>query len=265
MPIPCGPYWNPLILGMITAFVSACATPETAPTINPEYGSTTPARGLVVMAHGGDPEWNRSVEDAVAPIREVMPVRIAYGMADTATIREAVRGLEKEGVARIAVVRLFISGESFKAETQYILNLRPDLPNPVREENLRLVAAHARDGPHDAHAAHGTHAAMEPATPIVPTARVAMSEEGLMDSDALGPVLADRVMTLSKEPSKESVLILGHGPADDTENSQWLAAMERHAAAVRSIAPFRAVRVETLREDWPEKRALAEERIRQFA
>jgi hypothetical protein len=59
-------------------------------------------------------------------------------------------------------------------------------------------------------------------------------------------------------------LILAHGPGDDGENARWLAKLDARAAAIRARAPFRRVQVETLREDWPEKRREAEARIRAF-
>ena len=102
--------------------------------------------GILVMAHGGDPQWNQDVEATVAPLREKYPTEIAYGMARTSTIREAVQRLEDRGVRRIAVVRMFISGDSFLPATEYILGLRDDLPPEALS--------------HMAHAApHGSHAA----------------------------------------------------------------------------------------------------------
>lgn len=92
----------------------------------------------------------------------------------------------------------------------------------------------------------------------------AMSTHGLIDSDQTGAILADRALALSKAPEKEDILILAHGPGDDAENARWLASLEQRAAAVRARAPFRRVQAETLREDWPDKRVAAEERIRDF-
>ncbi len=57
---------------------------------------------------------------------------------------------------------------------------------------------------------------------------------------------------------------MAHGMGDDRENEQVL---QRTATLTRSLATlgsFRAIAVETLREDWPEKRKAAEARIRDF-
>jgi len=99
------------------------------------------------MAHGGDPEWNRDVEAAVEPLRSELPTEIAFGMATPSTIESAVQKLEARGVTRIAVVRMFISGESFLEPTRYILGLTDDLPQSIHGD----AAGHG-DG-HDAHAA----------------------------------------------------------------------------------------------------------------
>jgi hypothetical protein len=60
------------------------------------------------------------------------------------------------------------------------------------------------------------------------------------------------------------VLVLAHGPGDDTENEEWLAQIDARAEAIRTAAPFRRVEVATLREDWPEERKVAEQQIRGF-
>jgi sirohydrochlorin cobaltochelatase len=205
--------------------------------------------GVLVMAHGGGEEWNRGVETMLQPVARDYPLEIAFGMADPATIQEAVQRLEARGVRRIGVVRLFISGESWYERTEQILGLAPGAgPRPAQ-------AAHG-------HGAHGGHS-ME-LWRIDSQARFALSGEGLADAPEMGPVLAERARALSRNAGGESVLILAHGPEDDAENERWLARIDERAAAVRQAAPFRAVRVETLREDWPEKRALSEARIRAF-
>ena len=91
-----------------------------------------------------------------------------------------------------------------------------------------------------------------------------LSDQGLVEAPEMGDVLAGRAQSLSKDPQREDVLILAHGPGDDAENERWLKELDARAAVVRKALPFRAVRVETLREDWPEKRAPAEQRIRTF-
>lgn len=99
---------------------------------------------------------------------------------------------------------------------------------------------------------------------VASNARFELSHEGLADVSGMGRVLADRAAALSTAPAREDVLVLAHGPGDDGENARWLAKLDERAQAIRALAPFRRVEVETLREDWPDKRAAAEQRIRAF-
>jgi sirohydrochlorin cobaltochelatase len=205
--------------------------------------------GVLVMAHGGGAEWNAEVEKMLVPLKNEYRLELAFGMADAASMETAVRKLESLGVRRIAVVRLFISGESFLDRTEQILGLRSGAPPKP--------AAPAQD-----HGAHGGHSMA--LWRIDTSANFALSREGLADAPEMGAVLAERARGLSRGPKNESVLILAHGPGDDAENARWIAQIDARAAAVRSALPFKRVQVETLREDWPDKRAAAEARVRAF-
>lgn len=223
---------------VLAGFVSAAAARD-----NKQFG-------VLVMAHGGRSEWNREVEAMLAPLRQDYPLEIAFGMADPVTMQEAVRRLEAQGVGRIAVVRLFISGESWRERTEQILGIRPGAPPKP--------ATQASGG----HGEHGGHS-MD-LWRIETSASFALSSEGLAAAPEMGSVLADRVRALSRDPRGESVLILAHGPEDDAENQRWIRQIDARADKVRDLAPFRQVRVETLREDWPETRKTSEARIRSF-
>jgi hypothetical protein len=192
--------------------------------------------GILVMAHGGSEEWNQRIKEMVEPLRTKYPVEIAFGMARASTMAEGVKQLEAKGVEQIAVVRMFISGESFLDQTKYILGLRDEKP-------------------------HGHF--MEPPTVIDTEAKILLSRDGVGDSELVDGILADRVQTLSQDPSKERILFIAHGPADDEENERWLTSMRARGQRIGKELNFSAVHFETLREDWPEKRKSAEARIRQ--
>lgn len=232
--------------GSLLAFAAAAALAAAAPAALAAELQV----GVLVMAHGGGPIWNGEVEAMLAPLRTDYPLEIAFGMADPASLQDAVSRLEARGVNRIAVVRLFISGESWFERTQQILGLSPGAPP--------RPAPSAHPG-HDPHAGHNMDLWR-----IDTTSTFAMSTQGLAEAPEMGAVLVERARALSQDPGRESVLILGHGPEDDGENQRWLARIDGRADAVRRALPFRRVQVETLREDWPEKRADAEARIRAF-
>jgi len=192
--------------------------------------------GLLVMAHGGAPAWNQAVMDAVAPLENAQPTAIAFGMADPNTLQAAVNELQGQGVTAIHVIRLFMSSESFLRSTEYIFGLRDDPP----------------EGSYDG----TTEERLELSVPV------SISRSGLLDALAVGDLLADRALGLSLDPAKETVLIVGHGPGDDTENATWIQRMNVLANQVRTAAPFHRVVVNTLREDWTNKRAIVEEELR---
>ena len=214
--------------------------------------------GILVLAHGGTRQWNEAVEEAVAPLEAFCPVTVAFGMAQRNSLQAGVEELEKAGVSRIAVVGLFISPHSFRHQTEYLLGLRADPP----EEFL---------GPHAHEHRQGSSGDLEDREhqndiplPIQTRAKLILNRRGLYDSPRVGEILVERVQAGSVAPEKESVLILAHGAGADAENERWLARMEKLANQVRRWNSFRAVQVETLREDWEEKRKAAEKRIRDF-
>ena len=201
--------------------------------------SAAPKIGVLVMAHGGNAAWNETVLAAVGPLQEQLPVAVALGMAERASMQAAIAELEAASVQRAVVVRLFVSGASFRAQTDYLLDLSDDAP--------RFFMGH--EGP-------------EPPERLARSVDVTVSEAGLVDSPLVGRVLSERVAALSRDPERETVLILAHGMGQESDNDALVRAMESRAETVRAAAPYQRVVVETLREDWEGPRAQAESRIR---
>ena len=184
----------------------------------------------------------------VSSIEVEVPLRIALGMADRASLEASVLALEAEGVRRIAVVRLFISGDSFRDQTKYLLGLDDTVPDALFDSS--------RVG--------GMRPVPDPAAvpPIEHQSAITVFEGGLVDDDLSGRILSERALQLSRDPARETVLVIAHGMGEEEENARLLSALESQARAIRRAAPFRAVEVVTLREDWDEQRAVAEARIR---
>lgn len=203
-----------------------------------------PAVGVLVMAHGGSPEWNDDVARAVAPLAAAVPTSVAYGMADPSTMSAALDSLRDRGIQRVAVVRMFLSGESFAEQTHFYLGLSETPP-----ESFVLMGPRAAD----------------PAArlPIGHTMRVATHPHGLLNSLEAREIAVERAGALSSQPSQESVLLLAHGMGAEDENDRVLEAMHLAADLIRAQG-FAEVEVATLREDWLEQRLVAEAGIRQF-
>lgn len=229
-----------VLLGIAGA--AACAPPHAPPPSGP--GPLTSAVGVVVMAHGGSDDWNRAVDEAVAPLAAMVPTAVAYGMADPRSLQAALDSLRDRGVGRVAVVRMFLSGRSFLDQTKYLLGLSDDPP-----ASFILMGPSAGDPGARAQLVHGM--------------AIATHREGLMVSIQAGQILAERAGALSSRPSDESVLIVAHGMGGDGENEEVIRAMETVATIV-ARGRFARVEIATLREDWEEKRAVAEQYIRHF-
>lgn len=229
------------------------------------HARPTSRAGVLVMAHGGNPEWDAGVLETLEPLKQKYPLEVAFGMADAYSLQEAVTRLEHQGVTDIAVVRLFISGESWYQRTRQILGLETGAP--AREVQAEDHGAH---GQHNALAASTGGAAAAHAThrmefwQLDTHANFRLSTEGLADAESMSEVLLTRALALSNHPAQEDVLILAHGPEDDGENERWLASISQRADLLRQRGGFNEIRVATLREDWPEKREQAQQQVRDF-
>jgi hypothetical protein len=206
--------------------------------------------GVLVMAHGGTPEWDQAIADATAPFASEIPTEIAYGMADPATMTQALEALRSRGVERVAVVRMFVSGASFIDQTEYLLGLSDVPPRFFMPSHGSSAGGHAAG-------AHG------PPSPIAHGMEVATHIDGMVDAEETHRIFAERALTLSRDPATESVLLIAHGMGDTGENDELLAAMQDVERMVAQT-PFHSVRSATLREDWPPAREIAEREIRAF-
>lgn len=216
-----------------------------APTPAPEPRTTPRGRmGVLVMAHGGSDDWNHTVLGAVAPLAAELPTAVAFGMADPGTLAPALDSLASLGVDRVAVVRLFVSGQSFLARTREALGMSAE------PEGARPRAAEEAT-------------ARRPVAPIAHRMAIATHEDGLAESAEARRILSQRALSLSHDPARESVLLLAHGMGSDAEDRELHEALARLASEL-GHRRFAAVRVETLREDWPDERSEAEARIRSF-
>jgi sirohydrochlorin cobaltochelatase len=253
---------SPRLRGLLLLLASIFSLPMS---LGCSMGKDSPNReGVIVMAHGGTASWNEAVEAAVDPLSLIVPTEIAYGMADRQSLQNSVGKLEAKGVNRIAVVRLFVSGDSFLGQTEYFLGLRSD-PPPfflIHKHDGDMATAFADRS--SQHAPRIVSSLENLIPPIETKSEIGLSRAGLYDSEEIGRIIVERVQSLSRDPSKESVLILAHGEGEDRLNQRWLHRLESLTAKINAIGNFRSIQVETLREDWVEKRKISEKHIRMF-
>lgn len=191
--------------------------------------------GVVLIPHGSTFVYNQRIRKQVEPLKQQYKVEIAWGMADPMIIQSAVSKLERRGVKKIVVLRLFIISPNFKEKTEYILGLREtpfQFGMGMIPPQVRSSAVFASLGGFDAH-------------PLV------------------AEILLDRTMEISRDPASETVLLLAHGEGDDGRNEFWEGKLSSLAEQIQAKAKvkFQAVKYATLREDWPEKKEVAKQNI----
>lgn len=219
--------------------------------------------GILILAHGGAPQWNADVENIRRSVDAQAPAEAALGMADDEAIQTAIDRLESRGVKRIVAVPLFVNSSSeVLDQTRFLLGLRKD-PSPT----LRAALEHLPPEAHekmmklegDAGAHHHHMFSTQRVKHRVPLAMA----PALDDSKALTAILLARAKGLSKEPQKEVVVLVAHGPVDDKANDVWLSTLDRLAKRVRLKGGFAGSVIGTLRDDSaPEVKDKAIEKLR---
>lgn len=204
--------------------------------------------GVVILAHGADFHWNETMRQAGLPLAERYPIEFAFCMADARIVERAVRKLERRGVRAIVVARVFALESSFREEVERMLGL--DVESSSRAQPL---------ADHD----HGTHG---PPAPRIRSEATFSTVGGLEADPLFAKALVERARDLSRDPGRETLILVGHGAGDDRRNEHWLGVLESLAREMRANggASFRAIRVATWREDWPEKRREWIEKVRQL-
>ncbi|MFI5347200.1 MAG: sirohydrochlorin chelatase [Elusimicrobiota bacterium] len=210
--------------------------------------------GILLLAHGGEPEWDAEISSLTAKVNESVPAESALGMADPATLQAALDRLAARGVARVIAVPLFVHSRSeILDQTRYVLGLAKNPSEVLREAAKRMMAAHAGAHGSDPHAMMHHHMfstdRVKTKLPIILTAA--------LDDDVLvSKILLERARALSRDPKTESVVLVAHGPVDEAAVNAWFATLAKHAEYVRREGGFRVVSFAVLRDDAaPEIRA----------
>lgn len=206
--------------------------------------------GILLLAHGGDASWNEEIETLRRRVNAKVPTEAALGMADPKTLQAAVSRLERRGAARIVAVPLFVQSRSeVLDQTRYALGLS-DAPSEALRAGLeRMAAAHAHHGGHGAHgapAAAGHGHSMEFSTERVKAKGPIALAPALDDHALVGRILGERARALSKDPARETVVLVAHGPVDETAVEAWRASL---ASLCRTLEGFRACDHGLLRDD----------------
>ncbi|MBW7892557.1 MAG: hypothetical protein H3C48_16335 [Chitinophagaceae bacterium] len=198
--------------------------------------------GVMIMAHGGSPQWNNLVVQAAQPLSQKYKVAYAWGMGDPKTLQKAVDELEAGGVTRIIAVPLFISSYSpVIRQTEFLLGLRDKLADAPMPSMDHSGGAHQMGGGmsgHNMHASmnHGSHGAAESEElkPLKIKAQLTVTP-ALDDNAVVASILRDRIAELSTNPPNETVILVAHGPNNEEDNNKWINNMESLSEKVEKL------------------------------
>ena len=193
--------------------------------------------GVLVMAHGGSPTWNKTVTGIVHDAEIPYPTRIFFGMGankdEASNLQDQVNALQDAGVHTIIVVPLLVSSYSeVYRQWRYLLgvDVQPGFNVPL--------------------------------FPIEKRAEIQFSDP-LNDDPIVALVLLDRAREISQNPEQEAVLLVAHGPNDNSDNAKWTAMLRRLSNVIQQRGHFKSVDGMTLRDDAPDEvRSAAIEKMR---
>jgi sirohydrochlorin ferrochelatase len=197
--------------------------------------------GIVVMAHGATVPYNTALEKVIKPLRKKYLVEMAYGMGDSFAIQDAITTLEEKGVKGIIFVRMYAMSNQFKDKTDYILGLSKNLIDNYKD------VFYVDEVPHQ-----------------IRNSSIIKTFGGYEEDPLISEIYFDRIKKISRDPSKETIILLAHGAKTDAADTAWRRVMQNHLDQIQknTNTPFKKVIALTLREDWPEKRIKAVEEIK---
>jgi sirohydrochlorin cobaltochelatase len=232
---------------LLSAIALLCSVALARPTpASPQMARDPgPTVGTLIVAHGGGPAWDARVEKIAAEVRLAGPVGVSFLMgpgAKTHRFQDAVADLARRGAREIVVVPMLVSSHSGHYEQiRYLVGERDDLDTTMIH-HLRMSGI--------GRAASGV--------PLRLT-------KAVDDAPEIADVLAERAKGLAKDPSKQALFLVGHGPNSAEDYAEWMANLRRVADTVRARTGFRSVLLDLVRDDAPPRvRAEAVARVREL-
>lgn len=214
---------------MTTALVAVLLAAAPGPAAAAELGR--PGYGLLLLAYDAGAVWKKDLA-ALRSRLKGMAVESVGGAADPVALQRAVERLERQRPGKIVAVPLEPLSESpLMNQTRFLLGVReqpaPDVPDSGAPEleggrKSALVAETARPG---------WMKRVKSSLPIV-------LAPAMDQSPVLAAILADRARGLSRDPARETVLLIGQGPRSDKALKSWQTAAEAVAEQVRAKGGF---------------------------
>lgn len=170
--------------------------------------------GILVISHGSrSEEWVRLVDEAVAAVELPAGVPICSSFLEIVEgrlIQDGIDLLEAGGVTDLIVVPLFVSsGSTHIDEIRYALGVQAEPSLPTDLAPFRVQAK------------------VHFASPID-------------DDPLIAGIVLEKLKGLSRDPSRELVVLVGHGSAEEGFYEKWRQGLGRLAERVRQAGGFAA-------------------------
>jgi hypothetical protein len=177
---------------------------------------------VLVLSHGVGENSDRLIRDAYLPMARTTPVAIGFGMSmmSSSHLQSAVDDLRARGARRIILVDEGTTTRynSLTRHWQYIFGLHPessymDVPK-IKAPGVEFIwAGHFNDHP------------------------------------LITEMLYDSARSISIKPANEVLIIVGHGPEDQSDNGADLQILQAHVNRLKAQKQFADVRIINLQDD----------------
>jgi len=201
--------WIATLFVMVALFARARAN-ETSP-----WGAKSV--GVLVVAEYGGGEWNRFVSDARKALGKGVPLEAYAGALGSKPLQKAVDRLQAERIERIIVVPVVLDSAVPEVEQlRYLFGAR-EFPSEAFLEKWRMGKRLV--------------ARVKTKLPVVITA-------GIDGHDSVANILLSHAKTMSRDPAKETVLLLGVGGDGDDEHARLSARIDSLARGLAAQGRF---------------------------
>ena len=192
---------------------------------NYEWYASDPALegeiGVLVLSHGVGENSDRMMKESLAPISDVRPTAIAFGMAmmKSSHLQSSVDDLVARGARTIVLVPNGVTTpyNTLTRQWKYVFNMRDestylDVPRISSDVDFILT-------------------------------------DHFEDHQLITDILYDHVREVSKDPGNELVVIVAHGPEDMEDNGPDLEILSAHADRIKAKNEFVDVKIINLQDD----------------
>ncbi|MCK6370129.1 MAG: hypothetical protein L6Q83_02185 [Gammaproteobacteria bacterium] len=178
--------------------------------------------GVLILAHGVGENSDRAMKKTFETIGAKRPTAIGFGMSmmSSAHLQAAVDDLVARGVKKIVLVDEGTTSEhnSLSRHWKYIFGMHPE---PSYLEVPKVTA---------------------------PGVKFAWTGH-FDDSPLITGILYEHAKSVSRNPPRESLIIVGHGPEDSADNTPDLAILQAHVDRIAAKKEFAEVRIINLQDD----------------